>query len=638
MPDGVHEMSLRFETIECRCGEWRPRGVACTCGKIPDEREVDQALARRQRIISKARDLRDLHGTPVSKDWTELPEELGSAVTSAMEALSLAASTIDEVAAAAQLGAALGRLRGVCESVDRVRELRPLLAARRSLKRVALTAREAIELWTSALERPLPLDAQNDARKAQARLDQATAEAAELGGQLDAITRRSKGEPGQVLSLIAGRAGEAWSRGDPLPPVASDLVRADADRNLRLMLYFQQEDVEAGFDEARFWDIASRVHREISGQPFNTLIENTHWSDAYSRQMAALEDARRIAEIVAEHTTEPRLAQRTEINHFVSAVEATARFALRTRLTLTRSAEWNLYERKTLGPLLELAVAEGWQTDLDGLETVARNAFTHCDYDLNADDASTVVLDPGTERETRLTWDEFENLKLECLESASAMLFGITLALVERDADTAARASIAAIPVAALAQALHSALGMAAAGVELIGGKLTITYEQRLPNGLVSAAYGTADLLAQRVESIEYRSPSEDLCLPVAALPDAVSDRLDIMDLIMAIQLDGRPLGDADFIRRLAAAEALESRSSPRRAMTRLRRIRSALNAIEDEQGVQVVTSIMAACRRALTDGGHLVLPSATLECLRSWSRGEYSPHRLLETITEHAA
>jgi hypothetical protein len=64
----MRKWSIPFQILECRrCSGVRQRALTCPeCGEVPDEREVDQHLARRCRIVERARRIAtDLSREPV---------------------------------------------------------------------------------------------------------------------------------------------------------------------------------------------------------------------------------------------------------------------------------------------------------------------------------------------------------------------------------------------------------------------------------------------------------------------------------------------------------------------------------------------------------------------------------------------
>lgn len=343
----TRKWSVPFQTIECRrCRAVRQRGRACPdCSAKFDDREVDQLVARRRRIVERARSYAESVATRgrASRSLSDIHDRSSKVLDRLFDALDAVLSDVDEEQAAKQLAEPLAELDELQSHLQATPRLRPFTAVRDATEGALAQLADAAESWVSALSAADMGDAQRLAAGAQRELDSAVPPLASASGALQDLEDALAGSSAQMLGFLAERtAARAASRD----------AEADADRGpytrflesiapsrdeFSHLLAFEDERARLLFDRERFWMLVEEAYRQFSNSGhFDRLVADPEWRERFVAASDQLADAGLEAEAIAQAAFHERQLVRADLGVLKTLLEGPAKTLLRTRLALHR--------------------------------------------------------------------------------------------------------------------------------------------------------------------------------------------------------------------------------------------------------------------------------------------------------------
>jgi hypothetical protein len=432
---------LSYRQIECgRCGEKRVVGISCpTCGEAPDEREVDPDRQARQKAAASA--LEELDHERQVVPVAPGPEPLGFFDRLRELAESFLASLMEAAGDPRHADRLIAAVKALLEAQGEAAaapRLRPWIAVWRAIDEILERLRSVARRYLVALTADAPLEAQREARLAQAELDAAADPAAFLGNQMERwseIEQAATFEQGLVVS--AEHAFSQTGAGDLLAfDRAGDEIfkritgRTGCPTGLGFGLNLIAQQAQGPFDDARFWQVATDTYALVAADQhwLADLVADESWVEDFNRAMVTAWDTAVLNEGMTAAVRHERQAVRALLDLPEGLVEGPGKVFAATLLAAAKGRNYGLYRRQSAGGLIEAALYQQGVADMFlGLDPAIRRASAHQEFRLDGDDV--VLMNRGLDAE-RLSREELIDRALAAVESVNGIGLGMVCAAV----------------------------------------------------------------------------------------------------------------------------------------------------------------------------------------------------------------
>jgi hypothetical protein len=620
---------IPFQVLECRrCSGVRQRALTCPeCGDVPDEREVDQHLARRRRIVERARRIAaDLSRGPVEA------AALGDIQTQALHALEGLFGGIDAVLgadaeddAATILGQRLAMVARLRSQLSATPRRRPFAAVWDGTDHALTHLGTAADLFVQALHEADMGDAQRRATEAQDRLDAASSPLAAATDALSELAAALEGGSAQILGWLAYRTALRSSSDDvggPPDPYAAFMEEAElSDDQFEFLLAFEDERARVFFDRSRFWSLAGETYRQVEDSPqLWSLFQDDAWRKRFLRASEQVADIGVSAEAMATAAYHERQLVRVDLEAIKTLLEGPAKTLLRTRLCLHRRRPFARVDGYA-SAIIQQAEQAGMHAATLGLRKDLRDAISHEDFDV---DQGTLVLGLGKTSEQRIERDELVDELLAALETTLAMHTAITVLLCRFDEELAGEAGRRAISPEQAVWLCFRLLEYDVTAATTEDGKICVVlanpFDSRTLTGVASLTW----LLPGESETLELVSDVDGrLVGPLAPFRAFSSEKddwkrdLNFWDILTTWCWNDERLAGHTLWRFWVSTIAVQSLDDdPRSAIKRLRDLRAFADKLRDPELVVLVNDVLRFHQHRLTR-----LPMAEGDIMRMMDR-----------------
>lgn len=628
-------------------------GIPCaTCGEAPDEREVDPNRQARQRAAASALLALEPPGPAVVA--APGPEPLGFFARLGELAESFLASlveTAEDAGRADRLIAAVNALGQAQAEATAAPRFRPWIAAWHAIDEVLERLRSVARHYLLALAADALLDAQREARLAQAELDAAAEPAAFLG---DRIQRWSEvdeaGTFDQGLAAIAAHAFEASGAGDLLAfDRAGDEVfrrvtgRGGCPRGLGFGLNVIAQQAHGPFYDARFWRIARETFALLAADQawLANLVADATWVEDFNGAMATAWDTAILNQGMTAAVRHERQAVRALLDLVEGLVEGPGKVFAATLLAAVKGKDYGTYRGQGAGVLIEGARQQPGTADMfTGLDPAIRRASAHQEFRLEGDDV--LLMNRGVDVE-RLSRDELLDRAFAAIESVNGIGLGMVCAAVVGGLDPDRFLDVVGetLDPAAAAALLLAGAGWREPEVSLEDGVMFVVGEAEIGPRSLREAAALLPRLPEECQELrlsatgpkgprEIRGPLDPL-RRFAASDDELEKQVYLMEAHRVWQLEGVPLCTDDHVRKIMSLAAVQRlRQGPLRDVVRLLRLlREAAERLGLSDLEKAIRAVLAAIRVGASGVAAPRELEAALQPLMSWAAQRVPPlHR----------
>lgn len=514
---------------------------------------------------------------------------------------------------------------------------------REVLERLASVARH----YLLALAADAPLEAQREARLAQAELDAAADPAALLGNQVARWSEVEEAETfEQGLVVSAEHAFTQAGAGDLLAfDRAGDEIfkrvtgRSGCPTGLGFGLNLIAQQAQGPFDEARFWQVAVETYALVAAeqQRLADLVADEGWMEDFNRAMVSAWDTAVLNEGMTAAVRHERQAVRTLLDVPESLVEGPGKVFAATLLAAVKRKGYGVYRGQSAGALIEAARRQqGVAAMFLGLDPAIRRASAHQEFRLDGDDV--VLMNRGVEVE-RLSRGELVDRALAAVESVNAIGLGMVCAAVVGGFDPDRLLDVAreSLPPEAAAALLLAGAGWRAPEVSMENGVVSVAGQAELGPRSLQQAAALLPILPKECRELrltatgskdprELRGPLDPL-RRFSEATDELEKQVHLMEAHRAWQLDDVPLCTDDHVRKIVSVTAMQ-RLSQDQLRGGVRLLRVSLEAaqrmgLRDLEGA--IRAVLAAIR---ANAARMAAPGeleAAVQPLVSWE-GERVP------------
>ena len=630
----MKKWAIPFQVLECsRCSGVRQRSLPCPeCGEAPDEREVDQLLARRRRVVERARRIAaDLSREPLeAAPLEDIQRQAGGALDAVFGGIDAVLDRESEEGAASSLGhslAVIARLRSQLSTTPR---RRPFTSVWDGTDYALAHLDTSAGLFVQALCQSNMSDAQRLASDAQRSLDVATEPLAAATVTLDDLTDSLAGSSAQMLGFLAHRtaqrdlSGGSAGHHDPYESFVEEAALSD-DR-FEYLLAFEDERARLFLDRPKFWSLVGETYRQLKDSPeFERLLQDTAWRRRFLAASDQLADVGVAAEAIATAAYHERQLVRTDLEAIKTLLEGPAKTLLRTRLCAHRRRPFAQVDGDATA-IVEQAKQAGMAAATLGLRKELRHAISHEDFDV---DDGILVLDPGKSSERRIERDELVDAVLAALESTLAMHTAVTVLLWRFDDELAGEAGRRAVSPE---QAVWLSFRLAEydiSAVTIEDGTIGVVLADPFDSCTLTTVAGLTWLLPAHSETLELVSEVDGrLVGPLAPFREFASETdewkrdLRLWGILTAWRWNDHPVAGPSLWRCWVATIALRTHDDDSRAaIKRLRDLRDFAARLDDHELVGLVKDVLRFHQHRL-----MRLPMADADISRMMEQlGEWS-------------
>lgn len=625
-------------------------GISCpTCGEAPDEREVDPDRQARQKAAASA--LQELEQGPPVVPVAPGPEPFGFFDRLSELPKSFLASLFEvarEPRRADQLIAAVKELLQAQGEAAAAPRLRPWIAAWRAIDGVLDRLGSVARHYLLALAADAPLEAQREARLAQAELDAAADPAVFLGKQMERWAEIEQAETfEQALVVSAEHAFSQTGAADLLAfDRAGDEVfkrvtgRTGCPTGLGFGLNLIAQQAEGPFDDARFWQVATDAYALVAADRhwLADLVADEGWVEDFKRAMVTAWDTAVLNEGMTSAVRHERQAVRALLDLSEGSVEGPGKVFAATLLAAAKGRSYGAYRRQSAGALIEAArQQQGVAHMFLGLDPAIRRASAHQEFRLDGDDV--VLMNRGTDAE-RLSREELVDRTLAAVESVNAIGLGMVCAAVVGgfDPDRLLEVARAILPPEAAAALLLAGAGWRAPEVSIENGVVFVSGQAEVGPRSLHQAAALLPLLPEECRELrlsargskgsrELRGPLDPL-RRFSEAADELEKQVHLVEAHRTWQLDGDSLCTDDHVRKVVSVTAMQ-RLSQGQLRGGARLLRVSLEAARRvglgdlEEAIRAVLAAIRANAAGVAAPGEL---EAALQPLVSWGAKRVPP------------
>ena len=649
----VNRIRLSWHRIECRrCHDKRVVGVPCpTCGALPDPREVDPNLQRRQRLVRDAlaildrQPVRQAASRPATEQWS--PEEGFDPLVAWLEQfLPTLNAAIEDPSAAPQLLELVGELVDLRGQLHASRWLRPRLPLWRTAATLIEHLTQVARCYLTACAVPTLEQAQAAAKAGQQALDAAADEGPRLAERLERWQRISAFD--QAGDIVAALAVEAYRQAGTTDVLVLEqdgardfeqLLGAGCPGGMGLLLRMMSLESEVVLDQQRFRQIVHDAYavfvaradrlQQLVQDP--TLVADVH--DAVRRGY----DAAVTAEAVLAVAHDDRRAIRAVLALAHELLEGPGKRYVAALLAVAGRRSYQHLRRQKAGALLRQASQQPHLVPLlDGLDIALRDAKAHEDYLIEGDEL--ILTDHGVRRPNTPPIPAMVLLDrvLTALETLQALLFALAAAAARIgstlvDALDYSHFGMGDEDLVAMLLALQSSWIDATA--EFDGETLRAAATGELPTQPLRPVAMLVPHLPERVGRLELtvRTSTGDRLLAGPIQPwrrhHVSADwekQLHFIEGCRRWRLDGQPTFEQDLTRRLAATLALEQAAAGYRACVKpLRQVRDFARRLQDEELASGLSELIAHLRNRSMNLADETAASEVVSQFRQWAQAD---------------
>lgn len=610
----MKKWSVPFQVLDCRrCSGVRQRALPCPeCGVSPDEREVDQLLARRRRVVESARRIaRELSGEPAQAAALEdIRMKASLALDGVFSGIDAVLGAETEENAASALGQRLVEIARLRSQLSATPRRRPFTAVWDATDHALTYLDTAADLFVQALCEADMGDTQRLAAEAQRFLDTATEPLTSATAALDDLAAALEGSSAQMLGFLAhrttlrSRSGEDDDNDDPY--VAFVKAAALSDVEFESLLAFEDERARLLFDRPRFWSLARETYRELNDAPqFARLLEDDAWRERFLAASDQLADIGLEAEAVAQAAFHERQLVRADLSAIKSILEGPAMTLLRTRLCVHRRRSFAQVDGDATA-IVHQAQQAGMQTATLGLRKDLRHAISHEEFGV---DSGTLVLDAGQPTERRIERDELIDDVLSALESTLALHTAVTVLVWRFDDELAGEAARRAISPVQAVWLWFRLLGYDVSAVTIDDSKIAVGLANPFDSRTLTAVAGLTSLLPAGSETLELLSEVDGrLVGPLASFREFSSETdewerdLRLWKILTTWRWNDEPVTGPTLWRCWVATIAVRTHDDdPRAAIKRLRDLRDFADELGDPELLSLANDVLRFHRHRLT-------------------------------------
>jgi hypothetical protein len=547
-----------------------------------------------------------------------------------------------------RLIAAVKALREAQGEAAAAPRLRPWIAVWRAIDEVLERLRSVARHYLLAVTADAPLEAQREARLAQAELDAAGDPAGFVGNQMDRWSEvEQAGTFEQGLVVSAEHAFSRTGAGDLLAfDRAGDEIfkrvtgRTGCPTGLGFGLNLIAQQAQGPFDDTRFWQVAGDTYDLVAADQhwLADFAADESWVEDFNRAMVTAWDTAVLNEGMTAAVRHERQAVRAVLDLPEGLVEGPGKVFAATLLAAAKGRDYGVYSRQSAGALIEAVRDQrGIANMFLGLDPAIRRASAHQEFRLEGDDV--VLMNRGMDAE-RLSREELIDRTLAAVESVNAIGLGMVCAAVVGGFDPDRLLDVARenLPPEAAAALLLAGAGWQSPEVSIENGVVSVAGRAEIGQQSLQQAAALLPVLPKECRELrltargstgprELRGPLDPL-RRFSEAADELEKQVHLMEAHRRWQLEGDSLCTDEHVRKIVSVTAMQrlSQDQLRGGVPLLRVSLAAAERMGIADLEEAIPAVLAAIRANATGMAAAGELEAALQPLMTWAAKRVPP------------